>query len=786
MPRDAQDPSSKRPATAAGSGTGEKGGRSRTAQRGASAPTTKAPTTKAPTPESAQDRTPQPVRVDRTTLAQVAAGAHWNPHAVLGAHLNDAAVSVRTLRPFAKSVSVVLPDGSQYPMSHEWEGIWSAVLPIQQVSDYRLDVTYDGVGTTRVDEPYRHMPTLGEVDLHLISEGRHEQLWDVLGAHIQHFDGPMGTSTGVSFAVWAPNAQAVRVIGDFNHWVGRGHAMRAMGSTGVWELFLPEVAAGARYKFEILGKDGGWRQKADPMAFATEIPPSTASVVFESSYTWADQKWMTERAERDVHNAPMSIYEVHLGSWRKGLSYRELTDQLVAYVKDLGFTHIQLLPVAEHPFGGSWGYQVTSYYAPTSRFGSPDDFRLLVDALHQAGIGVILDWVPAHFPKDEWALARFDGQPLYEYADPRKGDHPEWGTHVFDFGRTEVRNFLVANAVYWLEEYHIDGLRVDAVASMLYLDYSRKDGEWTPNIYGGREHLEAVSFIQEANATAYKRCPGIVTIAEESTAWPGVTRPTHVGGLGFGLKWNMGWMHDSLTYMSKEPIHRQFHHHQMTFSLMYAFSENFCLPISHDEVVHGKGSLLRKMPGDRWQQLANVRAYLAFMWAHPGKQLVFMGIELGQEAEWSESRSLDWWLQETPWHAGLQQLVRDLNRTYLAHPALYEVDFAPEGFEWIDANDSSHNTFSFMRWDADRTEPLVCIANFSGVPDENYRVGLPYGGRWREVLNTDAGEYSGSGVGNLGLVQATDVAWHGRPASAELRVPPLGAVWLVPEVPAEG
>ncbi len=741
-------------------------------------------TVKAAPPPSSTAAAPAPTTpmpVDAATLAQIAAGAHWNPHSVLGAHLHDGALTIRTVRPLATSVVVVTADGRGYAMTHEQDGIWVVVLPSAEVVDYRLDVTYDDVPTVRFDEPYRHLPTIGEIDLHLINEGRHEQLWDALGAHVRSFDGPMGTSSGVSFAVWAPNAQAVRAIGDFNHWNGRGHTMRSLGGSGVWELFVPGVAAGARYKFEILGKDGGWRQKADPMAFGTEVPPSTASVVIDSSYAWGDAAWMTERASRDVHNSPMSTYEVHLGSWRQGLSYRELADQLVGYVKDLGFTHVELMPVAEHPFGGSWGYQVTSYYAPTSRFGSPDDFRHLVDALHQAGIGVILDWVPAHFPKDEWALARFDGQPLYEYADPRKGDHPEWGTHVFDFGRTEVRNFLVANAIYWLEEFHIDGLRVDAVASMLYLDYSRKDGEWVPNMYGGREHLEAVSFLQEANATAYKRCPGVVTIAEESTAWPGVTRPTHVGGLGFGLKWNMGWMHDSLNYIAKEPIHRQYHHHQMTFSLMYAFSENFCLPVSHDEVVHGKGSLLRKMPGDRWQQLANVRAYLAFMWAHPGKQLIFMGVELGQEAEWAESRSLDWWLEETPWHAGLQQLVRDLNRVYQATPALWEVDFAPEGFEWIDANDSAHNTFSFIRWNKARTQPLVAITNFSGVPDENYRVGLPYAGRWREVLNSDAGYYSGSGVGNLGVVQAEQIEWHGRPASAQLRVPPLGAVWLVRE-----
>jgi 1,4-alpha-glucan branching enzyme len=734
---------------------------------------------------SRRPRTAGPVPIDESTLARVAHGADHNPHAVLGAHPGPGGVTVRTLRPLAASIAVVLPDGERVALQHEWDGVWSALVPIEQVTDYRLAVTYEGVGETLVDEPYRFLPTLGEVDLHLISEGRHEQLWEVLGAHVRRFGGEaFGPVSGTSFAVWAPNAQAVRVVGDFNHWVGREHAMRSLGSSGVWELFIPQVSAGTRYKFEILGRDGHWRQKADPMAFGTEIPPSTASMVVEADHTWGDADWLAHRAAHDVHNGPMSIYEVHLGSWRQGLSYRELADQLVSYVKDLGFTHVEFLPVAEHPFGGSWGYQVSGYYAPTSRFGSPDDFRLLVDRLHQAGIGVILDWVPAHFPKDDWALARFDGETLYEYADPRKGEHPEWGTLVFDFGRTEVRNFLVANAIYWLEEYHIDGLRVDAVASMLYLDYSRKDGEWVPNMYGGREHLEAVSFLQETNATAYKRVPGIITIAEESTSWPGVTRPTHVGGLGFGLKWNMGWMHDSLLYMSKEPVYRQFHHHQMTFSMMYAYSENFVLPISHDEVVHGKGSLLRKMPGDRWQQLASVRAYLAFMWAHPGKQLLFMGSELGQEAEWAESRSLDWWLQETPWHAGVQQLVRDLNRVYRQTPALWARDFEPSGFEWIDANDSLHNTFSFVRWD-DEQRPLVCVANFSGIPDENYRVGLPIGGRWIEVLNTDAEGYGGSGVGNLGAVRAEDISWHGREASAVMRIPPLGAVWFVPEASPE-
>ena len=720
-----------------------------------------------------------PAPVDQSVLTAVAAGSYHDPHSVLGAHLHAGAVTVRTLRPLAGRVRVELSDGSSHPLAHEFDGVWVGVLPIAQIEDYRLRVGYDASEGLLFDDPYRHLPTLGDTDTHLIAEGRHEQLWNALGAHVRRFSGPLGDVAGTSFAVWAPNAQAVRVVGDFNHWVGRQHAMRSLGSTGVWEIFVPGVAAGARYKLEILGRDGQWRQKADPMAFGTEIPPSTASVVVESGYTWSDQDWLARRAASNAPDRPMSVYEVHLGSWRQGLSYRDLAEQLVDYVQDLGFTHVEFLPVAEHPFGGSWGYQVTSYFAPTARFGGPDDFRHLVDRLHQAGIGVILDWVPAHFPKDEWALARFDGEPLYEYADPRRGEHPDWGTLVFDYGRTEVRNFLVANAVYWFEEYHIDGLRVDAVASMLYLDYSRKDGEWQPNIYGGREHLEAISFLQEMNATCYKRVPGIITIAEESTAWPGVTRPTHLGGLGFGMKWNMGWMHDSLSYVSREPVHRQYHHHQMTFSLMYAFTEHFMLPISHDEVVHGKGSLLRKMPGDRWQQLASVRAFLAYMWAHPGKQLIFMGIELGQESEWAEARSLDWWLQDTPWHAGLQHLVRDLNQTYRRIPALWAKDGDPTGFEWIDANDVEDNTFSFLRFDH-QGRPLACVVNFAGVPHEDYRIGLPAAGRWIEVLNTDSQQYGGSGVGNLGAVTAGAEPWHGRPASAGIRVPPLGAVWLTP------
>jgi 1,4-alpha-glucan branching enzyme len=578
--------------------------------------------------------------------------------------------------------------------------------------------------------------------------------------------------------VWAPHAKGVRLKGDFNSWDGREHPMRQMGTSGVWELFVPGIGSGARYKFAILGADGQWREKADPMAYHTETPPLTSSVVFESNYTWQDDGWMTARAAHpDVHARPMSVYEMHLGSWRRDRSYAELADELVPYLTDLGFTHVEFLPVMEHPFGGSWGYQVTSYFAPTARFGDPDAFRYLVDRLHQAGIGVIVDWVPAHFPKDEFALARFDGTPLYEDPNPSRGEHPDWGTYVFNFGRKEVRNFLVANALYWLEEYHIDGLRVDAVASMLYLDYSREDGEWSPNVYGGRENLEAVSFLQEMNATCYRRAPGVITIAEESTSWPGVTRPTHLGGLGFGFKWNMGWMHDSLGYIQNDPVHRQYHHQQMTFSLVYAYSENYILPISHDEVVHGKGSLLRKMPGDRWRQLANLRSYLAYMWAHPGKQLLYMGSEFAQESEWAESRELDWWLLEHVEHKGVQSLVRDLNRVYADTPALWSQDTDPAGFGWIDANDADNNVFSFVRRGSDGSM-LACVANFAAVPHENYRIGLPAEGAWSEILNTDAETYYGSGVGNLGAVSATGEPWHGLPVSTTLRVPPLGTLWL--------
>ncbi len=622
--------------------------------------------------------------------------------------------------------------------------------------------------------------SIGELDLHLAGEGRHERIYEKLGAHCDE--------TGTSFAVWAPNAQAVSVVGDWNGWDGRADPLEPQGESGIWAGRVEGVGEGAIYRYELKSPDGHLLLKSDPYAFWTEVPPANASRVYRSRFEWSDDEWLDRRRASNPLYGPLSIYEVHLGSWRwnplegnRPLTYRELATELADYASDLGFTHVELLPVMEHPFSGSWGYQVTGYYAPTSRFGTPDDFRWFVDHLHERGIGVILDWVPAHFPRDEWALARFDGTALYEHADPRRGAHPDWGTLVFNLGRHEVRNFLLANALFWLKEFHVDGIRVDAVASMLYLDYSRKEGEWVPNAFGGREDLDAVSFLKEYNELAHAREPGVISAAEESTAWPGVSRPTYLGGLGFGFKWNMGWMHDTLQYFSKESVHRQWHHHELTFSLVYAWNENFILPLSHDEVVHGKGSLLHKMPGDRWQQLANLRALYAYMWAHPGKQLLFMGGELAQEREWSEGSSLDWHLLESPEHSGVQALVRELNRVYKAEPALWEVDFSHEGFQWLEPNDAGANVLVYARWSKARERVLVCAANLSPVPRHGYRVGMPKPGRWVEALNTDSFHYGGSNVGNLGGVEATEHPWHDQPYSAEISLPPLGVVWFVPE-----
>ncbi|WP_250288828.1 1,4-alpha-glucan branching enzyme [Streptomyces atroolivaceus] len=718
--------------------------------------------------------------LDDADRGRLLAGEHHAPHDVLGAHPTPGGVLFRALRPFARSVTV-LAGGRRAELQSDGDGFFSGVMPLPAVPDgHRLQVVYDD-NTIEVEDPYRFLPAIGELDLHLIGEGRHEELWKALGAQPMEHQGVAGTR----FTVWAPNARGVRVTGDFNYWDGTAFPMRSLGSTGIWELFLPGIGEGAVYKYDICRPDGSHTQRADPMARHTEVPPATASVVTASHHEWQDADWMAHRGDRPVHESPFSVYEIHLPSWRPGLSYRQLASQLPSYVRELGFTHVELMPVSEHPFGGSWGYQVTGFFAPTSRMGTPDDFRFLVDSLHAAGIGVLMDWVPAHFPRDDWALAEFDGRPLYEHSDPNRAAHPDWGTLEFDYGRKEVRNFLVSNATYWCEEFHIDGLRVDAVASMLYLDYSREDGQWSPNEFGGRENLDAVAFLQEMNATVYRRNPGVVTMAEESTAWDGVTRATDHGGLGFGLKWNMGWMHDSLVYMSKEPIHRKYHHNEMTFSMVYAYSENYVLPISHDEVVHGKQALVSKMPGDWWQRRANHRAYLGYMWAHPGKQLLFMGQEFAQGAEWSEGHGPDWWLLDETYeasgdHRGVRSLVTDLNAVYTALPALWQRDTAPEGFSWIDGGAAEDNAFAFVRYDADGS-PLIAVSHFSPVVRHDYRIGVPDGPEaWVEVLNTDAARYGGSDVRNEGPLKPEAVPAHGRDTSITLTLPPLATVWLRP------
>jgi 1,4-alpha-glucan branching enzyme len=720
------------------------------------------------------------------TLDALAEARHADPFSVLGPHAGPDGVVVRACIPAADRVTVTRAGSAPAAMTRRHPaGIFEATLPdAKEIPDYRLQVTYRGGVTAEVDDPYRYGRVLSDFDLYLFGEGKHTRIYDKLGAH------PMtiGASPGVHFAVWAPNAKRVSVVGDFNWWDGRQHPMRVLGGSGVWEIFIPAAEVGHRYKFEILSRYGEILLKSDPFGFAFERPPLTASVVTVPRYEWRDDEWMRSRErEASWFSRPLAAYEVHLGSWaripedgNRYLSYGELAERLIPYVKEMGYTHIELLPVMEHPFSGSWGYQVIGFFAPTSRFGAPAEFKSFVDACHAAGIGLIVDWVPGHFPKDAHGLALFDGTSLYEHEDPRQGEHREWGTLIFNYGRNEVRNFLLANALFWLHEYHVDGLRVDAVASMLYLDYSRHDGHWVPNRYGGRENLDAIDFLRQLNTLTHAEQAGSITVAEESTAWPSVSRPTYVGGLGFTYKWNMGWMNDILEYVCKDPVHRRWDHRHLTFSLLYAFTENFILPFSHDEVVHGKGSMFAKIPGDDWQKAATLRALYGFMYAHPGKKLMFMGGEFGQRTEWNYDQSLDWHLLDEPLHQQLRLFVQDLNRMYATERALHEVDFEPAGFQWIDCNDSDNSVVSFIRRARDRSDFVAAIVNFTPVPRDGYRIGVPAAGPYVELLNSDSELYGGSNRGNAGAVFTEPIASHGHADSLRLNLPPLGFLMLKP------
>jgi len=734
------------------------------------------------------ETTASPVEIDLLLRAE-----HSDPFHILGAHpvelRGNPAIAIRVFLPDAVAVQAVriFEPPAVYPFAQiHREGFFEAVVPGEtQIFPYHLRARNAQGVEWEFEDPYRFPPVLTDFDLHLLSEGTHRGAYEKLGAHVREVEGVRG----VVFALWAPNAQRVSVVGDFNHWDGRRHPMRVRGGSGIWELFIPGLGEGEVYKFEIKGRDNGFLGlKADPFAFYSEVRPKTASIVHDiHRYEWDDQAWMAERAGRQALNAPISVYEVHLGSWMRApeangmLNYRDLAQRLVEYVEKMGFTHIELLPVTEHPLDESWGYQTTGYFAPTSRLGKPEDFMFFVDYLHQHGIGVILDWVPAHFPGDAHGLAYFDGTFLYDHADPRRGEQKDWGTRVFNLGRTEVRSFLWNSALFWLDQYHIDGLRVDAVASMLYLDYSRQPGEWVPNKYGGNEDLDAIDFVKRFNEIVHREHPGVLTIAEESTAWTGVSRPVYLGGLGFSLKWNMGWMHDMLVYFSKDPIHRKFHHNNLTFSLLYAFTENFVLVLSHDEVVHGKRSLLSKMPGDTWQQFANLRALYAFMIAHPGKKMLFMGGEFGQWIEWVSNQSLDWNLLEYEPHQKLQHLVAELNRLYRSEPALYEVDFEYTGFEWVDFHDADSSIIVFLRWSRRRARHVVVACNFTPLPRYGYRIGVPEACFYREVLNTDAVQFGGSGITNSPGQQAIYQPWQNQPYCVEMTLPPLGVVILKPD-----
>ena len=706
------------------------------------------------------------------------------PQTVLGRHASADGVSIRLMRPWADTMQVVNDETKEQV---KMEKIDDAGLFEVTVDSSWKDIPYHYESYTfdkhneSFSDPYIFTPMLSDYDLYLFGEGRHHEIYNKLGAHPREIDGVQG----VNFAVWAPNAYKIAVVGDFNRWDSRTHAMQSRGGTGVWEIFIPDIGIGTVYKFEIRSHNRGYRaEKADPYGFYSELRPNTASIIYDiSQYTWQDKEWMKARAHQDQLEQPLNIYEAHLGSWKRDadgeyLTYRELADTLVPYLVEMGYTHIELLPVTEHPLDASWGYQVIGYYAPTSRFGTPEDFMYFVDVCHQNNIGIILDWVPAHFPKDEHGLNYFDGTHLYSHEDPRKGEQLDWGTMIFNYGRNEVRNFLVANALFWLKEYHIDGLRVDAVSSMIYLDFSRENGQWIPNMYGSNENLEALAFLREFNEVAHVEAPGAITIAEESTSWAMVSRPTYVGGLGFTFKWNMGWMHDTLKYMQRDPIFRRFHHNQITFALLYAFSENFVLSLSHDEVVHGKGSLIGKMPGDYWQQFAQLRLLFGYQYTQVGKILNFMGAEFGQFSEWSEARSLDWHLLEYEKHTQMLKWTKDLNHFYRSQPALYEVDFEASGFRWIDANDADASTYSYIRFARDPNDFLIMVLNFTPVVRENYQLGVPEAGFYQEMLNSDAEEYGGSNVGNMGGVESKPIEQHGLPHSISLRLPPLGILIL--------
>lgn len=720
--------------------------------------------------------TTDPIEIDQILNAN-----HPNPFGFLGLHSrkDGKGFVARLFRPGADSAVLVSDAGEETKMDQiHRDGFFEALFPEASESfGYTLSVKYSDHSTGNVRDPYSFGTVLGDADLHYFAEGNHRNLWHCLGARVTS----PGGIDGVNFSVWAPNAHRVSVVGDFNNWDGRVNPMR--NRNGVWEIFLPGVSSGAHYKFEMIGAEGNLFNKSDPFAFFSQHGTSTASIVHDlNQYEWKDADWMEKRAKHDLYHAPMSVYEVHLGSWKRKfeeenrfLSYLEFADELVDYVAEMGFTHVELMPITEFPFDGSWGYQVCGFFAPTSRFGNPDEFRALVDRFHAKGIGVIVDWVPAHFPKDAHGLAKFDGTSLFEHADPRQGEHTDWGTLIFNYGRNEVRNFLISNALFWLKEYHIDGLRVDAVASMLYLDYSREEGQWIPNQYGGRENLEAIEFIKQLNLACYEENPGIMMIAEESTAFTGVSRPIDAGGLGFGFKWNMGWMNDSLSYMAYEPVHRKYHHGEATFSMIYAYQESYILVLSHDEVVHGKGSLVEKMPGDRWQQMANLRMFYSWMFAHPGKKLLFQGAEFGQATEWDYDQSLPWYLLEHKEHQGIQQLVKDLNRLYLSESALNELDHEPGGFEWIDHDDAENSIFSFIRRGRN-SETILTVINATPVPRENYRLGVPIGGFYEEILNSDAEIYGGSNVGSAGGIPSDDVGAHGRNHSISVKIPPLATV----------